>query len=65
MGSTRCRFAEEYKAQAVGFALDYGHPIVEVARNIGVHEITLGKWVNRWRIRSALSWRGCGRRTPS
>ena len=47
MGSTRRRFTEEYKAQAVAFVIDDGRPIVEVARNIGVHEITLGKWVKK------------------
>lgn len=47
MGSTRRRFTEEFKAQAVAFVIDDGRPIVEVARNIGVHEITLGKWVKK------------------
>ena len=45
MGSTRRRFTEEYKAQAVAFVIDDHRPIAEVARNIGVHEMTLGRWV--------------------
>ncbi|MFC5108673.1 hypothetical protein [Kibdelosporangium philippinense] len=56
--------------------MDDHRPIAEVARNIGVHAITLGSWVKKargpiprrvrhWRIRSALSWSGCVRRTPS
>jgi transposase len=49
MGSTRRRFTEEFKAHAVAFVLDDGRPIVEVARNIGVHEVTLGKWVKKTR----------------
>jgi transposase len=44
MGSTRRSFTEEYKAQAVAFVLDDHRPVAEVARNIGVHEMTLGKW---------------------
>jgi transposase len=47
MGSTRRRFTEEYKAQAVAFVIDDHRPIAEVARNIGVHEMTLGKWVKK------------------
>lgn len=47
MGSTRRSLTEEYKAQAVGFVLDQGRPVAEVARNIGVHEMTLRKWVKR------------------
>jgi len=45
MGSTRRAFTPEYKEQAVAFVLEGGRPIAEVARNIGVHEMTLGKWV--------------------
>jgi transposase len=47
MGSTRRNFTEEYKAQAVAFVIDDHRPVAEVARNIGVHEMTLGKWVKK------------------
>ena len=49
MGSTRRSFTDEYKASAVTFVLDEGRSIVEVARNIDVHEMTLGKWVKKER----------------
>lgn len=49
MGSTRRSFTEEYKASAVEFVLNDGRSIAEVARNIGVHEMTLGKWVKKAR----------------
>lgn len=49
MGSTRPRFTEEYKQQAVAFVIDENRSIAEVARNIGVHEMTLGKWVKKTR----------------
>jgi transposase len=42
MGSTRRRFTEEYKDQAVAFAIEGGRSVADVARNIGVHEMTLG-----------------------
>jgi transposase len=47
MGSTRRRFTEEYKAQAVNFVIEDHRPAAEVARNIGVHEMTLRKWVKK------------------
>lgn len=47
MGSTRRSFTQEYKDQAVSFVLDEGRPVAEVARNIGVHPMTLGKWVKK------------------
>ena len=49
MGTTRRRFTDEYKANAVSLVLDDGRAIVEVARSIGVHEMTLGKWVKKAR----------------
>lgn len=49
MGSTRRSFTDEYKASAVAFVLDENRPIAEVARNIDVHEMTLGKWVKKER----------------
>ena len=49
MGSTRRSFTDEYRKAAVGFVLDEGRSIKEVARNVGAHEMTVGKWVKRER----------------
>ena len=49
MGSTRRSFTEEYKDQAVAFVLDGNRSVADVARNISVHEMTLGKWVKKVR----------------
>ena len=49
MGSTRRAFTDEYESQAVGFVIEGGRSVAEVARNIGVHEMTLGKWVKKAR----------------
>jgi transposase len=40
MGSTRRRFTQEYNDHRT---------IAEVARNIGVHQLTLGSWVKKAR----------------
>jgi len=45
--ATRRRFTQEYKDQAVSLHLDSGRSIAEVARSIGIHEMTLGKWVKK------------------
>lgn len=45
--ATRRHFTQEYKDQAVSLVLDSGRTIAEVARNIGVHEMTVGKWVKK------------------
>ncbi len=45
MGSTRRKFTTEYKAEAVSLVLTTGKPVRQIAENIGVHEMTLGRWV--------------------
>ena len=47
--ATRRHFTQEYKVQAVNLVLDSGRTIADVARSIGVHEMTLGKWVKKAR----------------
>lgn len=47
MGSTRRAFTDEYKARAVEFVLNDGRTTADVARGIGVHEMTLGRWVKK------------------
>ncbi len=49
MGSTRRHFTDEYKVHAVELVINDGRTIVDVARSIGVHEMTLGKWVKKAR----------------
>lgn len=55
MGSTRRSYTEEYKAEAVKFVIEGHRSIVDVARNIGVHEMTLGKWVKKAREAKAAA----------
>ena len=44
---TRRHFTQEYQDQAVSLVRDSGRTIRDVAKCIGVHELTLGKWVNK------------------
>jgi len=39
----------QYKQHAVRLVMDSGDPVAEIARNFGVHEMTLGKWVKKAR----------------
>ena len=49
MGSTRRRFTDEYRRYALRLVLDSGDTVAEIARSIGVHEMTLGKWMKKER----------------
>jgi transposase-like protein len=36
----------QFKAEAVQMVIETGKPIAEVARDLGIHDGTLGNWVN-------------------
>jgi transposase len=49
MPEKRRKFDQDFKDGAVDIVLTTGRPIAEVAREIGVHEGTLGNWVEKRR----------------
>ena len=49
MGKSRRNFTPEYRAEAVKLVLGGDKPIAAVARDLGIHEGTLGNWVNIYR----------------
>jgi transposase len=46
VGEARRKYTQEYKDEAVELAVSSGRPIAEIARDLGIHEATLGNWVN-------------------
>jgi len=50
--STRSRrsFTSEFKADAVALVLDEEHRLVDVARDLGIGDGTLGNWVRQARV---------------
>jgi transposase-like protein len=49
MTEHRRKFSPQFKAEAVQMVIETGRPIAEVARDLGVHDGTLGNWVTAWR----------------
>jgi len=49
MPEHRRKFSPRFKAEAVQRVISAGKPIAEVARDLGIHDGTLGNWVNAWR----------------
>ena len=49
MREQRRKFSPQFKAEAVQMVFETGRPIAEVARDLGIHDGTLGNWVNAWR----------------
>jgi transposase len=44
MGETRRKFDRDFREGAVRLVRETGKPIAQVARELGVHEATLGNW---------------------
>ncbi len=51
MAETRRKFDQDFKEGAVRLVRETGKPIAQVARDLGIHEATLGNWVNAERHR--------------
>jgi len=51
MAETRRKFEQDFKEGAVRLVRETGKPIARVARELGIHDGTLGNWVNADRRR--------------
>jgi transposase-like protein len=49
----RKNYSPEFKEEAARMVVDSSQSIVHVAREIGVHEVTLGTWVKTYRDKHA------------
>lgn len=49
MPEKRRKFSPQFKAEAVQMVVETGKPIAEVVRDLGIHDGTLGNWVNAYR----------------
>ena len=53
MGGTYRRFTPEFKDEAVRLVINTGRPVATVARELGLLEQTLGRWVKSVKDRQA------------
>ena len=51
MGRQRREFSPEFKDEAVKLVINTGRPVAVVARELGIQESTLGRWVNLFKSR--------------
>ena len=60
MGRTRRGFTPEYKDEAVKLVINTGRTVAKVARELGLNEATLGRWVHDFRARATAGDAGQG-----
>jgi transposase len=53
MGKSRRSFTPEYKDEAVRLVINTGRRPAEVARELGITEQSLGRWVNAFKARQS------------
>jgi transposase len=51
MAETRRKFDQDFREGAVRLVRETGKPVAQVARELGIHDGTLGNWVNAERRR--------------
>jgi transposase len=49
LSRNRRNFSPEFKEEAVNLVIETSRPVAQVAKELGVHEATLGNWVNAYR----------------
>ena len=52
------KYSAEFKRDAVALVRTSGRPIAQIARELGVHDVTLGGWVNQQRKKKAAEEAG-------
>jgi transposase-like protein len=62
--TTRKKYTQEYKLDAVGLVKDQNLNRSEVARNLGINANMLGHWVKESDSDDGLAFRGNGQLTP-
>src|SRR5450631_4846924 len=60
MGRTRRGFTPEYKDEAVKLVINTGRTVAVVARELGIQESTLGRWVHDFKARAVAGEAGKG-----
>ena len=58
------RYGEEFKFEAVKHVIDSGLPIKRVAKELGISDSGLGKWVRAYKANGAHSFPGSGKLSP-
>jgi transposase len=58
------RFDQQFKEEAVRLVLDLERPVAAVARELGIHDNTLYKWIDQYKKHKENAFPGSGNLRP-
>lgn len=58
------RFDQQFKEEAVRLVLELKRPVAAVARELGIHENTLYKWISQYKKHKENAFPGSGNLRP-
>ncbi len=58
------RFDQQFKEEAVNLVLELKRPVAAVARELGIHENTLYKWLSQYKKHKENAFPGSGNLRP-
>jgi transposase len=61
---SRRKFTKEFKQEACRLVVEQGQKCAETAKNLGVSESVLGRWVRQYRSNGVVAFPGSGRMLP-
>ncbi len=61
---SRRKFTKEFKQEACRLVVDQGQGQCETAKNLGVSQSVLGRWVRQYRESGVVAFPGSGRMLP-
>lgn len=61
---SRRKFTKEFKQEACRLVVDQGQGQCETAKNLGVSQSVLGRWVRQYREAGVVAFPGSGRMLP-
>jgi transposase len=61
---SRRKFTKEFKQEACRLVVDQGQKCSETAKNLGVSESVLGRWVRQYKANGVVAFPGSGRMLP-
>jgi len=62
--SIRKKYSKEFKLEAISLVVEKKYTCAEVARDLGIHNTMLGRWIKEYQLNNTQAFKGNGKLTP-